>query len=226
MRKLKLVVGIGGASGAPYARRLLEHLTERDDVEPAVVFSVNGRQIWAQEVGTDPRSYGFPIYGHKDFQAPFASGSAGYRTMVVLPCSASGMARIAQGVSDDLLGRAAEVVLKEQGKLILCVRETPLSQVHLRAALLAAEAGAMVMPASPSFYSNPQSMDDLVDTVVARVLDRIGLDNELMERWGSQPAPLRREAGARAPARVASGEDAGPAIAGTISPFGRRGEGS
>jgi len=196
MKKLKLVVGIGGASGAPYARRLLEHLQTRDDVDPAVVFSVNGRQIWAQEIGTDPRSFGFPVYGHRDFQAPFASGSAGFRTMVILPCSASGMARIAQGVSDDLLGRAGEVVLKEQGKLILCVRETPLSQVHLRAALLAAEAGAMIMPASPSFYSMPQTMDALLDTVVGRVLDRLGLENDLMEPWGSKPAPpLRRVVG-------------------------------
>lgn len=192
MKKLKLVVGIGGASGAPYARRLLEHLSQRDDVDPAVVFSVNGRQVWAHEIGTDPKAFGFPVWGHRDFQAPFASGSAGYKAMVVVPCSASGMARIAQGVSDDLLGRAGEVILKEQGKLILCVRETPLSQVHLRAALLAAEAGAMVMPASPSFYSRPATMDDLLDTVVGRILDHLGLENDLMERWGSTPAPLRR----------------------------------
>lgn len=189
--RLKLVVGIGGASGAPYAKRLLEHLAQRDDVEPALVFSVNGRQVWAHEVGEDPRAYGFPIYGHRDFQAPFASGSAGYRTMVVVPCSASGMARIAHGVSDDLLGRAAEVVLKEQGRLLLCVRETPLSQIHLRAAVQVAEAGAIVMPAAPSFYSRPETMDALLDTVVARILDRVGLDNDLMERWGDTPAPLR-----------------------------------
>jgi 4-hydroxy-3-polyprenylbenzoate decarboxylase len=187
MKKLKLVVGIGGASGAPYARRLLEHLQERDDVEPAVVFSVNGRQVWAHEVGTDPRAYGFPIFNHRDYSAPFASGSAGYRSMVVVPCSASGMARIAQGVSDDLLGRSAEVILKEQGRLLLCVREAPLSLVHLRAAVLAAEAGAIVMPAAPSFYSGPQTMDELLDTVVSRVLDRIGLDNDLMTRWGEKP---------------------------------------
>lgn len=185
MSKLKLVVGIGGASGAPYARRLLEHLKTRDDVDPAVVFSVNGRQVWAHEVGTDPRDYGFPIFNHKDYSAPFASGSAGFRSMVVVPCSASGMARIANGVSDDLLGRSAEVILKEQGRLLLCVRETPLSLVHLRAAVQVAEAGAMVMPASPSFYSRPETMEALLDTVVSRILDRIGLDNDLMIRWGS-----------------------------------------
>lgn len=190
-KRKKLVVGIGGASGAPYARRLLEHLQARDDVEPALVFSVNGRQVWAHEVGTDPRSFGFPVYGHRDFQAPFASGSAGFLSMVVVPCSASGMARIAHGVSDDLLGRAAEVVLKEQGQLLLCVRETPLSQVHLRAALQASEAGAMIIPASPSFYTHPATMDELLDTVVARIMDRLGLENDLMERWGSQPPALR-----------------------------------
>lgn len=191
MKKLKLVVGIGGASGAPYAKRLLEHLQTRDDVEPAITFSVNGRQVWAHEVGTDPKSYGFPVYNHKDYSAPFASGSAGFRSMVVVPCSASGMARIAHGVSDDLLGRAAEVILKEQGKLILCVRETPLSLVHLRAAVQAAEAGAVVMPAAPSFYSQPRDMDELLDTVVSRILDRLGLENDLMTRWGSEPTALR-----------------------------------
>nr|PZM92985.1 MAG: 3-octaprenyl-4-hydroxybenzoate carboxy-lyase [Pseudomonadota bacterium] len=194
---MKLVVGIGGASGAPYARRLLDHLAARDDVEPAIVFSVNGRQVWAQEIGTDPRSYGFPVYGHRDFHAPFASGSALYRHMVIVPCSASGMARIAHGVSDDLLGRAAEVMLKERGKLVLCVRETPLSQVHLRAALLAAEAGAVVMPAAPSFYTHPASIEDLLDTVVARILDHLGLENDLMQRWGSAPARLRAIEGER-----------------------------
>ncbi|MFO7155984.1 MAG: UbiX family flavin prenyltransferase [Pseudomonadota bacterium] len=197
MSRMKLVVGIGGASGAPYARRLLDHLAARDDVEPAIVFSVNGRQVWAQEIGTDPRSYGFPVYGHRDFHAPFASGSALYRHMVIVPCSASGMARIAHGVSDDLLGRAAEVMLKERGKLVLCVRETPLSQVHLRAALLAAEAGAVVMPAAPSFYTHPASIEDLLDTVVARILDHLGLENDLMQRWGSAPARLRAIEGER-----------------------------
>lgn len=197
MSRMKLVVGIGGASGAPYARRLLDHLAARDDVEPAIVFSVNGRQVWAQEIGTDPRSYGFPVYGHRDFHAPFASGSALYRHMVIVPCSASGMARIAHGVSDDLLGRAAEVMLKERGKLVLCVRETPLSQVHLRAALLAAEAGAVVMPAAPSFYTHPASIEELLDTVVARILDHLGLENDLMQRWGSAPARLRAIEGER-----------------------------
>lgn len=190
-KRRKLIVGVGGASGAPYTRRLLEHLRTRDDVEPHLVFSVNGKQVWAHEIGSDPREFGFPVWGHRDFQAPFASGSAGFDSMVILPCSASGMARIANGVSDDLLGRAAEVMLKEQGKLVLCVRETPMSQVHLRAALLAAEAGAVVLPASPSFYTHPATIDELLDTLIARVLDRLGFENDLVERWGSQPAPLR-----------------------------------
>ncbi len=197
MKKMKLVVGIGGASGAPYARRLLEHLATRDDVEPAIVFSVNGRQVWAQEIGEDPRRFGFPVYGHRDFHAPFASGSALYKDMVIVPCSASGMARIAYGVSDDLLGRAGEVVLKERGRLILCLRETPLSSVHLKAALQVSEAGAVVMPAAPSFYTRPANIEELVDTVVARILDHLGLDNDLMERWGSPPKTLRAVEGSR-----------------------------
>lgn len=197
MKKMKLVVGIGGASGAPYARRLLEHLRTRDDVEPAVVFSVNGRQVWAQEEGTDPRRFGFPVYGHRDFNAPFASGSALYRDMVIVPCSASGMARIAYGVSDDLLGRAGEVMLKERGRLILCLRETPLSQMHLKAALQVSEAGAVVMPAAPSFYTHPANIDQLLDTVVSRILDHLGLENDLMERWGSPPKTLRAVEGDR-----------------------------
>lgn len=197
MKKMKLVVGIGGASGAPYARRLIEHLQTRDDVDPALVFSVNGRQIWAQEIGDDPRSYGFPVYGHRDFNAPFASGSALYRDMVIVPCSASGMARIAHGVSDDLLGRAGEVMLKERGRLLLCLRETPLSLAHLRAALQVSEAGAVVMPAAPSFYTHPASIEELLDTVVSRILDHLGLENDLMERWGSPPKTLRAVEGDR-----------------------------
>ena len=197
MKKMKLVVGIGGASGAPYARRLIEQLQTRDDVDPALVFSVNGRQIWAQEIGDDPRSYGFPVYGHRDFNAPFASGSALYRDMVIVPCSASGMARLAHGVSDDLLGRAGEVMLKERGRLLLCLRETPLSLAHLRAALQVSEAGAVVMPAAPSFYTHPASIEELLDTVVSRILDHLGLENDLMERWGSPPKTLRAVEGDR-----------------------------
>jgi flavin prenyltransferase len=182
---MKLVVGISGASGTPYAKRLLDFLAEHGPaagVSADVVFTPTGRQVWKQEIGTEPRTP-FRIWKSQDFTAPFASGSALYDAMVVIPCSAGALARIAYGISSDLVGRAADVMLKERRKLILVVRETPISLVHARAMTQVIEAGAFVMPASPSFYSGPRTIDELVGTVVARVLDRLGLPNDLMKRW-------------------------------------------
>ncbi|MBI3725081.1 UbiX family flavin prenyltransferase [bacterium] len=181
----KLVVGVGGASGAPYAKRLLDHLAAiAPEIEVGVVFSKTARGIWAQEVGTDPRDLPFPVFGPRDFGAPFASGSAGWRHMIVVPASMGGLARIAHGISDDLLTRAADVVIKERGTLIVVPRETPFSEIHLENMLRLARAGAFVVPASPSFYARPTTIDELVDTLVARLLDRLGIENDLMERWG------------------------------------------
>jgi 4-hydroxy-3-polyprenylbenzoate decarboxylase len=182
---MKLVVGISGATGAPYAKRLLDFLAahgESHGVSVDLVFTQTGRQVWRQELGAEPR-YPFPVWKNHDFTAPFASGSALYDAMVVIPCSAGALSRIAYGMSVDLVGRAADVMLKERRKLVLVVRETPVSLVHARAMTQVIEAGATVMPASPSFYSNPTTIDALVDTVVARVLDRVGLPNDLMKRW-------------------------------------------
>jgi 4-hydroxy-3-polyprenylbenzoate decarboxylase len=187
---MKLVVGVSGASGAPYAKRLLDFLAadaERHGVSVDLVFTRTARQIWKHEIGSEPR-YPFPVWKNEDFGAPFASGSSLHDAMVVVPCSAGALARIAYGMSTDLVGRAADVMLKERRKLVLVVRETPISLVHARAMTQAIEAGAFVMPASPSFYSGPRTVADLVDTVVARVLDRLGLPNELMKRWdGAKP---------------------------------------
>lgn len=183
---MKLVVAVSGASGAPYARRLLDFLAAegpRHGVSVDLVFTQTGKQIWRQEIGSEP-SYPFPVWKNGDFTAPFASGSALYDGMVVIPCSAGALARIAHGISADLVGRAADVMLKERRRLVLVLRETPISLVHARAIAQAIEAGALVMPASPSFYSGPRTIDDLVDTVVARVLDHLGLPNDLMRRWG------------------------------------------
>ncbi len=182
---LKIVVGIGGASGAPYARRLLEALRAAPPgaVEPAVVMSPTARQVWTHEVGGDVRDYGFPIYDHRDFHAPFASGSAGYQAMCVVPCSMGGLARIAHGLSQDLIGRAADVMLKERRKLVLVPRETPYSLVHLENMRLVTQAGAVILPASPSFYGHPRTIDDLLDTVVGRVLDQLGVPVRLGPRW-------------------------------------------
>ena len=183
---MKLVVGIGGASGAPYAKRLLDFLA-RDGAATGVavdlVFTHTGRLVWKQEVGSEPDYPAFRLWKNQDLTAPFASGSSLYDAMCVVPCSAAGLSRIAYGVSTDLVGRAADVMLKERKRLVLLLRETPISLVHARAIAQVVEAGAFVMPATPSFYSNPTSVGELVDTVVARLLDRLGLPNELMRRW-------------------------------------------
>ncbi len=189
---MKIVVAISGASGAPYAKRLLDFLAANGaqaGVSADLVFTQTGKQVWRQEIGSEPR-YPFPIWKNQDFTAPFASGSSLYDGMVVVPCSAGALARIAYGISMDLVGRAADVMLKERKKLVLVLRETPISLVHARAMTQVIEAGAFVMPASPSFYSGPKTIAELVDTVVARILDRLGLPNDLMKRWdGMRPPP-------------------------------------
>jgi len=192
----RLVVAISGASGAPYARRLLDFCAGegRDHVEPHLVFTRVGRMCWADEVGTDPAAYGFPIYGNQDLTASMSSGSARFDGMVILPCSAGQLGRIAHGTSSDLVSRAADVMLKERRSLVMVLRESPYSLVHVRNMALCIEAGAVIMPASPSFYSRPAGVEALLDTVVARVLDQLGVDNALMRRWDGRPGPDAQEA--------------------------------
>jgi flavin prenyltransferase len=183
---VKLVVAVGGASGSIYAKRLLDVLARaaRPDLEVGIVFSNAGSEVWAHEIGAVP-DYPYRRYGLRDFRAPFASGSAGWDAMVVVPCSTGGLARIAHGISDDLIGRAADVMMKERRKLVLVVRETPLSTIHLENMLAATRAGAVVLPASPSFYSHPATIEALLDTVVGRVLDQLGVPSDLAPRWGT-----------------------------------------
>jgi 4-hydroxy-3-polyprenylbenzoate decarboxylase len=184
--KRKIVVGITGASGAPYARRLLDVLSGRDDVEVGVCISQTAPEVWALECGGDLReSVRAPLWGVRDYKAPFASGSAGWHAMVILPCSMGTVARVAHGISDTLLTRAADVMLKERRTLVVVPRETPLSVVHLENLAQLARAGALVLPAMPSFYSNPRTLDDAIDTVLGRVLDHLGVAHELTRRWGS-----------------------------------------
>jgi 4-hydroxy-3-polyprenylbenzoate decarboxylase len=188
---MKLVVAIGGASGSVYAQRLLEALEAvgrgpgplAGRLEVAVCFSRSGAEVWRHELG-DGFPHPFRRYELDDFRAPFASGSAAWDAMAVIPCSTGGLARIAHGVSDDLIGRAADVMLKERRKLVLVVRETPLSLVHLENMLAVTRAGAVVLPAAPSFYSKPATLEAVLDTVVGRVLDQLGVPNQLMPRWG------------------------------------------
>ncbi len=186
---MKLVVAVGGASGSIYAKRLLDVLAPLaagpTPLEAGLVFSHSGSEVWAHELGEIP-AYPFKRYGLRDFRAPFASGSAGWDAMVVIPCSTGGLARIAHGISDDLIGRAADVMLKERRKLVLVVRETPLSTIHLENMLAVTRAGAVVLPAAPSFYSKPATIEALLDTVTGRVLDQLGLPNGLMPRWGAE----------------------------------------
>ena len=182
----RIIIGVSGASGAPYADRVLSFFRdnrEELDLDVHVVFSKMGRLVWREEVGTDPDSYGFPIFAPGDFTAPMASGSARFDAMAVVPCSAGSLARIAHGVSADLVGRAADVMLKERKPLVLVLRESPYSLVQLKNMVAVTQAGALVMPASPSFYSKPDGMTAFLDTVTARILDQLGIDNSLMTRW-------------------------------------------
>lgn len=184
---MKLVLGISGASGAPYAQRLLMHLAELPpSAAPTVelVLSRTAEEVWQLECGGSPRSLGFPVYDARDYSAPFASGSARYDAMLVLPASMSCVARIAHGISDDLLTRAADVMLKERRKLVLCPRETPMSAIHLENLLTVSRAGAIVIPAAPSFYSRPRTLEQLLDTFLARVLDHLDIPHTLSARWG------------------------------------------
>ena len=180
---MKLVIGISGASGAIYARTLLDFLkTTSHTVE--ITASENALEIGRLECGIDYREYGFRFYGPRDFTAPFASGSAKYDRLAVVPCSMGMLGRIAHGYSDDLLARAADVFFKERRPVILVPRETPLSLIHIENMKLVTLAGAVVIPAIPSFYSKPQTIQQAVETVIARVLDQMGIENDLRARWG------------------------------------------
>ncbi len=184
--KRKIVVGITGASGAPYARRLLEVLRRHDDVEVGVCASRNAADVWALECGGDLlEAAGGQVWGVGDYRAPFASGSAGWHAMAVVPCSMGTAARIAHGVSDTLLTRAADVMLKERRTLVVVPRETPLSVIHLENLTQLARAGAVVLPAMPSFYAKPSTLDDALDTVVGRILDHLAIEHDLLRRWGT-----------------------------------------
>ncbi len=194
MSKRKIVVGVTGASGAPYAKRLLAYLSDRakrtGDVEIGVCLSATAAEVWSLECGGDIREeIDLPIWGMRDYKAPFASGSAGWHAMAIVPCSMGTCARIAHGISDTLLTRAADVMIKEKRSLVVVPRETPLSVIHLENLTALARAGATIMPAMPSFYGKPESTEQLLDTVVGRVLDHLGVDHDLLKRWGAKEKP-------------------------------------
>jgi 4-hydroxy-3-polyprenylbenzoate decarboxylase len=182
---MKLVIGVGGASGSIYAAALLRTLQRIGEHTVDVVFSENALTNWQLENPAYPvDSIPFRRYGNRDFSAGFASGSARYDGMIVCPCSAGLLGRIANGVSDDLMTRAADVMLKERRKLVLVFRETPLSLIHIENMERVTRAGAIVCPAIPSFYSHPPDLEALASTVTDRALELCGVHTDSF-RWGS-----------------------------------------
>jgi flavin prenyltransferase len=185
---MRIVVGISGASGAPYAKRLLEVLTSEltSHVSSlALVLSSTAEEVYRHECEGNLRDFGLPMYEGRDYGAPFASGSSAPDAMVVIPASMSSVAKIAHGISDNLLTRAADVAIKERKRLIMVPRETPYSEIHLTNMLALARLGVTIMPASPSFYGKPESVGQLLDTVVGRICDQLGLPHRLTRRWGA-----------------------------------------
>ncbi|MFN0187665.1 MAG: UbiX family flavin prenyltransferase [Bacteroidia bacterium] len=185
MKKKKIIVGITGASGAIYAKVLMDRLHQlKDQIETVgLVFSDNAKMVWEYELeNKDYESISYKTYDKNDFMAPFASGSAQFETMIVCPCSMGTLARIAHGISNDLITRAADVILKERRKLLLVTRDTPLSLIHLDNMRTLTLAGGIIVPASPSFYSKPVSFEQLAATVIDRTLDLAGFEN-LTYRW-------------------------------------------
>ncbi len=183
---MKILIAITGASGAIYAQRLLDNLDPREH-EVHLVLSAYAQSVIAEELPGGLRvPAGVASHGLKSMNAPFASGSNAPDAMVVIPCSMGTLGRIAHGYSQDVLLRAADVALKEKKKLILVPRETPLSLVHVRNFELLLLAGATILPANPSFYTRPATVEQVADTVVARVLDHLGVPHRLTTRWGEE----------------------------------------
>lgn len=184
----KIIVAVTGASGSIYAKVLFDKLkTLSAQVENVgIVFSDNAKDVWKYELGnTTYEELPFKSYGKSDFFAPFASGSAKYDTMIIVPCSMGTMARIASGISNDLITRAADVILKERRKLILVLRDTPYSLIHINNMKTITEAGGIICPASPSFYSRPADFEALASTVIDRVIDLAGLNIDSY-RWSEK----------------------------------------
>ena len=188
---MKLVIAATGASGTIYLQRLLDQIDATAN-EVHLVVSAHAKQVAAQEVKHLAVPKGVTQHAENDLNVPFVSGSARFDAMVIVPCSMATLGRIASGASDSGLLRAADVFLKERRRLIVVPRETPWSLIHARNVVTLLEAGAIVLPAIPSYYSQPQSVNDVVDTVVWRILDQMGLPNPRAYRWKDESAqPFR-----------------------------------
>jgi 4-hydroxy-3-polyprenylbenzoate decarboxylase len=182
----KIAVAITGASGSIYAKGLLQKLSLlKDQVqEVSVVMSNNAKYVWKTEIGDESyNSFPFRYFEKSDFTAPFASGSAQYDALIIVPCSMGTLGRIASGISNDLTTRGADVMLKERKRLICVIRDTPYNLVHIKNMEAVTLAGGIICPATPSFYSNPKTIEEVAATVVDRVLDLAGLLHKSY-RWG------------------------------------------
>jgi len=186
--KHKIIISVSGASGAIYAKVLFDKLVQlKDQIEiVGVLMSDNAKYVWETELdNSNYNNYPFTFYDKMDFMAPFASGSANYGIMIICPCSMGTMGRIASGTSNDLTTRAADVILKERRKLIIVARETPLNLIHINNMKTITESGGIVCPATPSFYSKPQTFEELAATVIDRVIMLSGLENKSYS-WGEK----------------------------------------
>lgn len=186
INKRKIVIGITGASGSVYAARLLQrlHSTTIPTENIAVVFTQQGKEVFTYEMGIDAlNAISFKIYPNDSYMAPFASGSSSFDTLLIAPCSMGTLGRIAGGLASDLISRTADVMLKERRRLLILVRETPLNLIQLRNMTALTEAGGIICPACPSFYSRPQNMEELVDTVVERLMHLADIPTKSFE-WG------------------------------------------
>jgi flavin prenyltransferase len=182
----KIVVAITGASGSIYAKRLLTKLCllKNQIAQISVVLTENAKSVWQTELGDDSyKNFDVKYYTQQNFDAPFASGSGQYNTMIIVPCSMGTLGRIANGISNDLISRSADVILKERRKLICVARDTPYNLIHIRNMETITLAGGIICPATPSFYSLPKTIDEVADTVVDRIIDLAGLKMDSY-RWG------------------------------------------
>jgi len=182
---MEITVGISGASGVQYGIRLLEILVEKR-IKTHLILTDAAKQIMEIETDytpSDVEKLATWSYAQKDFSAPIASGSYKTAGMVIAPCSMKTLSAVANGISDTLLTRAADVCLKEERKLILITRETPLNLIHLENMVRAKKAGASILPACPGFYSRPKTIEDLIDIMVGRALDLLGIENDVYARW-------------------------------------------
>ena len=184
---MKILLAITGASGIVYGKRLLEILSQKDNIRLDLVISESGKKLISMELDDDYKdliALADDYYEQGEMEAPPASGSSLYDCILLVPCSLSTLSKVASGIADNLITRAAAVALKEDRKLLMVPRETPLSTISLNNMAKLSSEGVVILPAMPGFYEKPESIDDLVDFIVGKILDNIEIENDLYKRWG------------------------------------------